>query len=268
MFEKGQFKFNMKTRILYMLLFAAFTLNAQQNVKAFKKGEWLKYRVSYSNFFSAGNATLEVKNKTYSGKEAFHVVGKGKTTGVISWFFKVRDNYESYFYKESLLPFHFIRKIDEGGHTRDKEIFFNQGTKKAVVIDNKYKTEKEFSLDGEVQDMVSTLYYLRDQDISKMKAGDEITLTMFFDQTNYQFKLRLLGREIIRTKFGKVATVKFRPLVQAGRVFKENESLTVWVSDDKNKIPLRIKASLAVGSMRADLNAYKGLANPFPIIFN
>jgi hypothetical protein len=101
-----------------------------------------------------------------------------------------------------------------------------------------------------------------------MKAGDEITLTMFFDQTNYQFKLRLLGREIIRTKFGKVATVKFRPLVQAGRVFKENESLTVWVSDDKNKIPLRIKASLAVGSMRADLNAYKGLANPFPIIFN
>ena len=258
----------MKKGILYILLFTALTMNAQKEVTAFKKGEWLKYRVSYSNFFNAGNATLEVKNSVYSGKEAFHVVGKGKTTGVISWFFKVRDNYQSYFYKESLLPYHFIRKIDEGGHTRDKEIYFNQETRKAAVIDNKYKTEKEFNLDGDVQDMVSTLYYLRNQDISMMKDGDEITLTMFFDSTNYQFKLRLLGREVIRTKFGKVATVKFRPLVQAGRVFKENESLTVWVSDDKNKIPLRIKASLAVGSMRADLNAYKGLANPFPIIFN
>jgi len=258
----------MKKRILYILLFIAFITNAQHKVEAFKKGEWLKYRVSYSNFFNAGNATLEVKNSVYSGKQAFHVVGKGKTTGVISWFFKVKDNYESYFYKESLLPYHFIRKIDEGGHTRDKEIYFNQNTKKAVVIDNKYKTEKEFTLDGEVQDMVSILYYLRNQDISQMKAGDEITINMFFDSTNYLFKLRLLGREIIRTRFGKVATAKFRPLVQAGRVFKESESLTVWVSDDKNKIPLRIKASLAVGSMRADLDAYKGLTNPFPIIFN
>lgn len=258
----------MKKRILYILLFIAFITNAQHKVEAFKKGEWLKYRVSYSNFFNAGNATLEVKNSVYSGKQAFHVVGKGKTTGVISWFFKVKDNYESYFYKESLLPYHFIRKIDEGGHTRDKEIYFNQNTKKAVVIDNKYKTEKEFTLDGEVQDMVSILYYLRNQDISQMKAGDEITINMFFDSTNYLFKLRLLGREIIRTRFGKVAAAKFRPLVQAGRVFKESESLTVWVSDDKNKIPLRIKASLAVGSMRADLDAYKGLTNPFPIIFN
>ena len=250
------------------MLFTAITMNAQKNVTAFKKGEWLKYRVSYSNFFNAGNATLEVKNAVYSGKEAFHIVGKGKTTGVISWFFKVKDNYQSYFYKESLLPYHFIRKIDEGGYTKDKEIYFNQETRKAAVIDNKHKTEKEFNLDGDVQDMVSTLYYLRNHDISKMKDGDEITIAMFFDQTNYQFKLRLLGREVIRTKFGKVATAKFRPLVQAGRVFKENESLTVWVSDDGNKIPLRIKASLAVGSMRADLNAYKGLANPFPIIFN
>ncbi len=258
----------MKKIIFYFLLFSVISMNAQNGITAFKKGEWLKYRVSYSNFFNAGIATLEVKNTTYSGKEVFHVVGKGKTTGVISWFFKVKDDYQSYFYKESMLPYRFIRKIDEGGYTKDKEIYFNQGTKKAVVIDNKHKTENEFTLEGDVQDMVSTLYFLRNQDLSKMKDGDEITIAMFFDQTNYQFKLRLLGREVIRTKFGHVATAKFRPMVQAGRVFKENESLTVWVSDDENKIPLRIKASLAVGSMRADLDAYKGLANSFPIIFN
>jgi hypothetical protein len=237
-------------------------------VKAFKKGEWLKFRISYSNFLNAGNATMEVKETVNNGNEVFHVVGKGKTTGVISWFFKVRDNYQSYFYKETLQPYRFIRKINEGGYTKDKEILFDHSSKKAVVKDYKHNTQKQYTINNNVQDMLSTLYFLRNQDLSKMKTGDEIKLTMFFDQTNYKFKLKILGREVIRTKFGKVATVKLRPIVQSGRVFKEDESLTVWVSDDENKIPLRIKASLAVGSMRVDLNAYKGLANPFPIIFN
>ncbi len=243
------------------------TANAQTEVNAFKKGEWLKFRISYSNFLNAGNATMAVKETTNRGNDVFHVVGKGKTTGVISWFFKVRDNYQSYFYKETLQPYRFIRKINEGGYTKNKEILFDQTSKKAIVKDYKHETEKQYTINNNVQDMLSTLYYLRSQDIAKMKTGDETTLTMFFDETNYKFKLRLLGRETIRTKFGKVAAVKFRPIVQEGRVFKENESLTVWVSDDENKIPLRIKASLAIGSLRVDLDAYKGLANSFPIIF-
>jgi hypothetical protein len=77
--------------------------------------------------------------------------------------------------------------------------------------------------------------------------------------------LKYIGNEDLDTKFGTIATMIFRPLVQSGRVFKEEESLTVWISDDENKIPLRIKASLAVGSLKADLESYKGLRNPFYI---
>jgi len=257
----------MKNILLAILLFTSIISVAQTEPKAYKAGEWLKFRISYSNFFNAGNATMHVKQTKNNGRDAFHVVGKGKTTGVISWFFKVNDDYQSYFYKDNIKPYRFIRKINEGGYKKNKEILFDQSTKTAVVKDYKHKTEKTFSTENSVQDMVSTLYHLRNKDIGNMKVGDEIKLTMFFDEANYGFKLRYLGKEIIRTKFGKVATVKFRPLVQAGRVFKENESLTVWVSDDENKIPLRIKASLAVGSLRADLHAFRGLANPFPIIF-
>jgi len=78
-------------------------------------------------------------------------------------------------------------------------------------------------------------------------------------------KLRFLGREIIDTEFGEIKSAKFMPLVASDRIFKDEESVTVWVSDDANKIPLLIKASLAVGSLRADLYKYNGLANP--IIF-
>ena len=88
----------------------------------------------------------------------------------------------------------------------------------------------------------------------------------FNDKENFGFKLKYIGKEVIRTKFGKVKTLKFRPYVMAGRVFKEEESLTLWVSNDKNRIPLRIKADLAIGSLRADLDAFKGLKHSFKIL--
>lgn len=101
-----------------------------------------------------------------------------------------------------------------------------------------------------------------------MKVGKEIAVDMFFDEENYGFKLQYLGEEIIKTDFGKIEALKFRPYVMAGRVFKEEESLTLWVSADKNKIPLRLKADLAIGSLRADLEAFKGLKHPFEIQFD
>ncbi|MCJ7757999.1 MAG: DUF3108 domain-containing protein, partial [Gillisia sp.] len=89
---------------------------------------------------------------------------------------------------------------------------------------------------------------------------------MFFDDENHNFKLKFLGREVLNTKFGKIATLKFRPYVMAGRIFKEEEALTLWITDDKNKMPIRIKADLTVGSLNADLEEFKGLKHPFVVI--
>ena len=91
---------------------------------------------------------------------------------------------------------------------------------------------------------------------------------MFFDDEVFKFKLKFIGRENLKTKFGTAATMMFRPIVQSGRVFKEEESLTVWISDDANKIPIRIKASLAVGSIKADLDGFKGLKHSFVVKTN
>ena len=86
---------------------------------------------------------------------------------------------------------------------------------------------------------------------------------MFFDNENFKFQMKFLGREQLSTRFGTVSSLIFRPYVQSGRVFREKESLTVWISDDENKIPLLIKAELAVGSLKASLIEYKGLRHPF-----
>lgn len=235
---------------------------------AFIHGEWLKYRMSYSNFLYAGYSTLEVREGREKGRETFHVNGHGKTTGIISLFFKVRDNYQTFMYQDNLKPYRFIRKIDEGGYTKDKEIFFDYDKNEALVKDYKEHSQGTFPIENNIQDMLSSLYYLRNQQLDNLKEGDEIELNMFFDEKTNKFKLRYLGKEIIDTKFGKVRTLVFMPFVEAGRVFKAQESVTFWVSDDGNKIPLRIKAALAVGSLRADLDEFKGLAHPFNIIFD
>ncbi len=251
--------------VILITLFTAWSSPAQE--PAFEGGEWFKFRLSYSGWFKAGEATLSVVNERYKNKPVYHIKGEGTTTGMTKLFFSVEDYYETYIDKETILPHRFVRKIDEGGHTKDKIIDFDQQRKKAYVFDKKHNKHTTYDTPASVHDMISSFYFLRDKiDINDLEEGKETRLDMFFDEENFQFSLRFLGRETISTKFGNVEALVFRPLVQAGRVFKEKESLTLWVSADKNKIPLRIKAELAVGSLKADLDAYKGLKHPFYII--
>lgn len=235
---------------------------------AFKEGEWLYYKLSYSNFLNAGNATFEIIPTSNNNREGLHFKTQGKSTGLLNLFFKVRDHYESYVYKDTFQPFKFVRNINEGGYTKNKVITFDYENGMATENDLKKETINTFEIEKDIQDLVSAIYYMRNQDLSHMKVGDDVNVKIFFDQETNIFKLRFLGKEIIKTDFGKTHALIFRPMVQAGRVFKEEESLTLWVSDDKNKIPLKIKASLAVGSLNADLNKFKGLAHPFNLIFD
>lgn len=250
----------MKNIYLYIVLltFLFPTINAQD--LPYQPGEHFKFKIHYG-IFNAGYATLDLKEGTYKGKKLLHAIGKGWTTGISRWLMKVNDNYESYFDLNNK-PQRFIRKIDEGGYIKDVELHFDHPNRKVLVIDKKKKKTNYHRINDNIHDMVSVFYYLRNYDIASMKSGDEIKVDLFFDNEIYPFKLKMLGKETIRTKFGKMKTVKFRPYVMSGRVFKEDESLTVWISDDANKIPVLIQAKLMVGSLKASLIEYKGISHP------
>ncbi|MEX0290959.1 MAG: DUF3108 domain-containing protein [Flavobacteriaceae bacterium] len=236
---------------------------------AFKSGEWLKFRIHYG-WINASYATLQVKNSKVDDKSVYHVVGKGRTTGLARAFYKVDDRYESYFDKKDFKPYKFVRKINEGGYKKDIEINFDYEKDEAILNDKKNKKKYNFTIRDSIQDLISAFYYLRNTyEFEDLREGDAIKLNMLYDDDGiFQFKLKYLGNEVLRTKFGKVECLKFRPYVQAGRVFKEKESLTLWVSNDLNKIPIRIKADIAVGSIKADLDGYNGLKNQFKIIMD
>ncbi len=252
---------------LFFIFFISFFAFSQINTPAFKEGEFLKYKLSYG-IISAGFATLQVDEIEKDNKTLFHVDGNGWTEGVVDFFFSVKDNYQTYFDKNTLKPQHFIRIINEGGYTKNKEIFFDFQTHQATVKDHKNNSEKSFFIQNDVNDMLSALYYLRSIDFDKLKENEIFSINMFYDEKMIRIKLKYIGKDIIKTKFGKLKTIVIKPQVEADRVFKEQESVTFWLSDDQSKIPIKIKANIVVGSIKAELYDYNGIINDLPAFFN
>lgn len=231
----------------------------------FRAGEWFEFRIHYG-WFNASYATLKLSNDTLNQQPVLHAAGIGKTTGLARLFFRVDDYYDTFFDPKTVLPRKFLRNIDEGGYTKNTEIHFDHQQGIAHVNDKKKKVQENFDIRPTTQDLMSAFYYLRTfYPQEGLTVGDSYALDMFFDKENYVFKLKFLGTESLRTKFGLVSCLKFRPIVQAGRVFREEESVTLWVSNDQNRIPIRLQADLAVGSIKADLNNFSYLKYPFQL---
>lgn len=246
----------------YYILFIAFitsffSLNAQN----FKVGEFLKYRLHYTGL-NAGFATLKVDETTYNGQHHFKIVGEGRSSGAVRAFYKVDDYYETNINKSTLKPSRFVRNISEGGYTNNQIYYFDYAKKQAKVDDLKHKKVTYETIPLDVDDLLSAFYTMRGANYKTLKTGDYINKNIFLGDETYQFRLKVLGREVKKTKFGKVNTIKIRPYVQSGRIFKESESVTMWVTDDENLVPIHLKASLMIGSLNAELYEYKNLKYP------
>ncbi|MBR9831975.1 DUF3108 domain-containing protein [bacterium] len=226
--------------------------------QTFQPGEKLKYSVNYG-WMTAGEATLEVKKapQKINGREIYHMIGTGISVNTFDWFFKVRDKYETYMDADGVFPWVFVRRINEGGYSKAQDYQFFQHKK--MVRNQK---AQEFNVPVGVQDMLSAFYYARTLDFSKAKKGDIFTIPAFVDEEYYDLKIKYAGTDKIKVNKGKFDCMVFHPVVQTGRIFNDEEDLTVYITNDKNKIPVLAKAKILVGSIRMELEDYSGLANP------
>lgn len=226
---------------------------------SFKAGESLTYKVFYnlgSVFVGAGEAVFSSKLEKYSGRDTYHVVGDGRTFRTYDWIFKVRDKYESYIDTATMLPIRFIRNVSEGGHKIYNNVGFNREAGTAT------STNGTFKVPDCIQDVISAIYYARNIDFAKYKPGDKIPFAMFLDDEVYNIYIRYMGKEEVSTRFGKFRAIKFKPLLIKGTIFEGGEQMTVWVSDDGNKIPLRVDSPISVGSIKVDMVEYSNLRHP------
>lgn len=229
--------------------------------KAFKRGELLKYRIHYG-IIEAAEATLEVKNETKSigNRNCLHVVGLGNSKPAWDVFFKVRDRYETYIDEEAIVPWVFIRRVDEGGYIINQNQVYNHN-KKTVNSDG-----KNFNIPQYCQDMLSAFYFARTANYDTLKKGDVITVNAFVDNEIFPLKIKFMGKEAIKSDIGKINCLKFRPIIQKGRIFKDEEDLEIWISDDPNHVPIRAKADILFGSLKIDLTSYSNLANELNLV--
>lgn len=224
---------------------------------AFHEGEVLKFKLHYG-IINAGIGELRVMDNPVkvAGKECVHVVATGRTISSFDWFYKVRDRYETYIDKQAMVPWLFKRDIYEGGYTfKDTYRFAHEN--------NQVHVDKEvFPTPNYVQDIVSSFYFARTLDFRYARKGDTFEVPLFLDKETISFKFRFMGRETLKIGPGTFKVMVFMPVVMKGRVFKNEEDLIVYVSDDDNKIPLQIKANILIGSVKMTLTEYSGLKNP------
>lgn len=261
----------MKKPLLFLIFFSlAIRLTAGDDFcgirnKSFLAGEQISFIVFYNAlgiYVNAGTASFNTSLEKMSNKPVYHVVGAGNTNSKYDWIFKVRDRYETYFDTATLQPYKFIRNIEEGGYKKYENITFNQSTNTAIT------TNGIFKVPNCIQDVLSAIYYARNIDFNNYKPGDKIPFSMFMDNEVFNLYVRYVGKETIKTKYGKFRTIKFKPLLVKGTLFEGGERMTVWVTDDLNKVPVRIESPIVVGTVKVDLMGYKNLRYPLTALIS
>lgn len=249
-----------------LLFFCCVTVNAQSYRsipnKAFVRGEILTFRVAFNSALTGsitgGKATLEItdEEKLIENRNTYHVVGIGKTTGIIEMIYKVNDRFESYFDQDALIARQFIRRTRENTYKKDDLVIFRQRDKLAVSL------TKIVKVPANVQDVISAFYYARTLDISDLKPGETFEIPFFLDDSVYHSRVIYKGRETVKTKLGKFRCVAFQPMVATGYAFDDPYPITIWITDDANRLPVLIDSEQSVGRARVELISYSGLANP------
>ncbi len=226
---------------------------------AFQYNESITYKVFYTLagvYIGAGEAMFTTGLENINGKIVYHITGDGKTYSFYDNFFRVRDKYETFIDTATMQPLKFIRNVDEGGFKIYENVTFNKSTDAAIT------NKGVFKVPACVQDVLSAIYYARNIDFSKLKKDDKIPFSMFLDNQVYSLYIRYLGKEVIRTKYGKFRAIKFKPLLIKGTIFEGGEKMTVWVSDDPNHIPLRVESPISVGSVKVDMMDFRNRRSP------
>ena len=260
----------MKTKIIIPILWVWVQMiaHAQCRIdsKAFEPGEIVTYKVYYNWGFiwvSAGEVEFRVTAKKYEERDVYHLWAYGASYKSYDWFFKIREKYQAYVDTETQLPLWYERNVTEGNYTAFEDYKFDYENN---VINTYIQKNKKTGKNGTLPltpclfDVMSAVYYFRSVDFSKYREGDKIPINMILDSEAYHLYVRYLGKEEIKTRDRKKhKCIKFAIQLVEGSIFKGVEEAFIWVTGDKNKVPVIVEAQILVGSVKAVLYETKGL---------
>lgn len=259
----------MKLNIILILITGFFQLQAisqdeyrELENEAFKAGEKLTYRAYYQSALTgkltAGIATLSVleSEMTFNVREVLQISVEANSKGFFNAFYKVRNKFDSYIDRQAIFPHFFVRRTREGGYKKDDEYRFNQK-------DNYVITRSDsVTIPTYTQDFVSAVYFARCLNFDTLVKGDVIPINFFLDDSVYISAIIFQGKEVVDVELGTIRCLKFLPGMATGEVFANKYPMTLYVTDDKNHLPVLLESAVVVGSVKAELIEYESLANP------
>jgi hypothetical protein len=235
----------------------------------FKTEEELTYVISYNWFFvwtEVGEVKLAIHDSEYNGIPAYQIIGTGKTYDNWDWFFKVRDKYQCEVDKQTMKPLFFRRDIKEGNYNHYETYNFDFKNKVAVsshkVNTNPEKTDT-VKIHDCVFDVLGAFLYSRNLEFNKFKPGDTFPISIILDQEIYNISFRYVGIENLKVKYaGEFECIKFSLSLIEGEMFKEEDKMNIWITNDKNHLPLYIESPIIVGKVKARISNIKETRYP------
>jgi hypothetical protein len=214
----------------------------------FGAGEKLVFSVQYG-LVTAGEASLEVRNlAAIDGRPCYRIVSDARTNDFFSKFFSVRDRYESYMDTTNLYSVRYEKHLREGKFKRDDAVDFDQSGHRAVYKD------KTVPIPPRTQDVLSALYYVR---TLPLEVGQAISVANHTDGKNYPLVIKVLGREHIKVDAGEFDCIIVEPILRGPGVFTQQGRLTVWLTDDRRRMPVLMKSKVVIGHVAAILKSYQ-----------
>jgi hypothetical protein len=251
-------------KLLFIIFFLAAIFKnsfAQEitsiNEPVFKVGEQLSYTLKYG-FFTAAQADIHVEEseRKFNGHPAFHIIADGKTAGTFDIFYKVRNRYETYVDEKTLLPYFYTETRHESNYRHTDNVTFDHQDDKITAA------KGVFPYKGKVFDFLSAYYFSRSIDVSKIHIGEKFELQYFLEDGIHTLGITYVGKERVNCAMGDFNCLKFNPTIIPGRVFRKDSKLYLWITDDKNRIPVKAHVELVVGSVTMDLTGAKNLKYP------
>jgi hypothetical protein len=227
---------------------SSFLSFLEENVQntAFRSGEKLKYKISYGKSnkkrgrLLAGHATLSVQS---GDDNNYQLEAFGKTTNFFSLFMKIEHQYRSIVSRETLNALKFSMTAQEGKFYINDSIKFKHDAESPIKNSN---------------DILSTLYKLRAINEVNNKNIDTLFFSYYYNDQIFESHIINLGEEIIKTKFGSINTIKWSPLLEKGRVFKDTHGAFIWTTANSMNIPVKLEIPILVGSIYVTLISSEG----------
>lgn len=244
----------------------------EEDELAFQAGEKLTFTMHYewgAINSDVGTGTVVLDTVRYNGIKTFHCSVYGKTTRLYDLFFKVREDFDSWFACDGLRPLKFTRDTHEGHYVAKNTYIYDWNAVEPHIDADVYSSSSgqrnlELPLTSCTYDLPSLFFLARNMDIDNIVPGKKYPMTFAIDDDVYNVYFILYGRETIKVKgLGTVKTIKFAARLLAGEVFTGEEDMMIWVTDDDNRIPVCFEAPILVGTASGRLKAYSGLKHPF-----